>query len=39
MKAYLEERGLLSQLRRSMREELVKEYLLSKAVIEEGKTQ
>src|SRR5579859_4658986 len=39
MKAFLEERGLLSQLRRSMREELVKEYLLSKAVIEEGKTQ
>jgi trigger factor len=39
MKAYLEEQGLLSQLRRSMREELVKEYLLSKAVIEEGKTQ
>jgi trigger factor len=39
MKAYLEERGLLSQLRRSMREELVKEFLLSKAVIEEGKTQ
>src|SRR5579862_4598584 len=38
MKAYLEERGLLSQLRRSMREELVKEYLLSKAVIEEEKT-
>jgi len=37
MKAYLEERGLLSQLRRSMREELVKEYLLSKAVIEEEK--
>ena len=39
MKAYLEEQGLLSQLRRSMREELVKEYLLSKAVIEEGKKQ
>ncbi|HVR84148.1 MAG TPA: trigger factor, partial [Planctomycetota bacterium] len=39
MKAYLEEQGLLTQLRRSMREELVKEYLLSKAVIEEGKTQ
>ena len=37
MKAYLEEKGLLSQLRRSMREELVKEYLLSKAVIEEEK--
>jgi trigger factor len=37
MKAFLEERGLLSQLRRSMREELVKEFLLSKAVIEEGK--
>jgi trigger factor len=37
MKAYLEERGLLTQLRRSMREELVKEYLLSKAVIEEEK--
>jgi trigger factor len=37
MKAYLEEQGLLSQLRRSMREELVKEYLLSKAVIEEEK--
>jgi trigger factor len=37
MKAYLEERGLLTQLRRSMREELVKEYLLSKAVIEEDK--
>ena len=37
MKAHLEERGLLTQLRRSMREELVKEYLLSKAVIEEEK--
>ncbi|HZE98348.1 MAG TPA: trigger factor [Planctomycetota bacterium] len=37
MKAYLEERGLLTQLRRSMREELVKEFLLSKAVIEEDK--
>jgi trigger factor len=37
MKAYLEERGLLSQLRRQMREELVKEYLLTKAVIEEEK--
>jgi len=37
MKQYLEEQGMLSQLRRSMREELVKEYLLSKAVIEEEK--
>lgn len=37
MRSYLEERGLLTQLRRSMREELVKEYLLSKAVIEEEK--
>lgn len=35
MRAYLEEHGLLSQLRRSMREDLVKEFLLSKAVIEE----
>jgi len=35
MKAYLEEQGLLSQLRRRMREELVREFLLSKAVIEE----
>jgi trigger factor len=38
MKAYLEENGLLAQLRRRMREELVKDYLLSKAVIEEEKT-
>jgi trigger factor len=37
MKAYLEENGLLAQLRHRMREELVKEYLLSKAVIEEEK--
>jgi trigger factor len=37
MKAYLEERGLLTQLRRQMREELVKEFLLGKAVIEEEK--
>ena len=37
MRAYLEEHGLLSQLRRSMREDLVKEFLLSKAVIEEEK--
>ena len=37
MKAYLEEQGLLTQLRRSMREELVREFLLSKAVIEEEK--
>jgi trigger factor len=37
MKAYLEEQGLLTQLRRSMREGLVREYLLSKAVIEEEK--
>jgi trigger factor len=37
MKAYLEEQGLMAQLRRSMREDLVKEYLLSKAVIEEEK--
>ncbi len=37
MKAYLEEQGLLAQLRRSMREELVREFLLSKAVIEEEK--
>lgn len=37
MKSYLEERGLLSQLRRQMREELVKEFVLSKAVIEEEK--
>jgi trigger factor len=35
MKAYLEERGLITQLRRQMREELVREYLLSKAVIQE----
>ena len=35
MKAYLEEQGLLAQLRRRMREELVREFLLSKAVIEE----
>ncbi len=39
MRAYLEENGLLTQLRRRMREDLVKEYLLSKAVIEEEKTQ
>jgi trigger factor len=37
MRAYLEEHGLLAQLRRSMREDLVKEFLLSKAVIEEEK--
>jgi trigger factor len=37
MKAYLEQQGLLSQIRRSMREELVKEFLLTKAVIEEDK--
>lgn len=37
MKAYLEEQGLLSQLRRQMREDLVREFLLSKAVIEEEK--
>lgn len=37
MKAYLEEQGLLAQLRRSMREELTREFLLSKAVIEEDK--
>jgi hypothetical protein len=37
MKAYLEEQGLLAQLRRSMREELVREFLHSKAVIEEEK--
>jgi trigger factor len=37
MRAYLEEHGLLTQLRRRMREDLVKEYLLSKAVIEEEK--
>lgn len=37
MKQYLEQQGLLSQLRRSMREELVREFLLSKAVIEEEK--
>ena len=35
MKGYLEQQGLISQLRRSMREELVREFLLSKAVIEE----
>lgn len=35
MRAYLEEQGLLAQLRRSMREGLVREFLLSKAVIEE----
>jgi trigger factor len=38
MRQYLEERGLLTQLRRNMREDLVKEYLLSKAVIEEEKS-
>jgi trigger factor len=37
MRAYMEEHGLLSQLRRNMREDLVKEFLLSKAVIEEEK--
>ncbi len=37
MKQYLEEKGLLAQLRRSMREELVREFLLSKAVVEEEK--
>jgi len=37
MRAYLEEQGLLPQLRRKMREELVREFLLSKAVIEEEK--
>jgi len=37
MRAYLEENGLLAQLRRNMREDLVKEFLLSKAVIEEEK--
>lgn len=37
MKAYLEEQGLLTQLRRQMREDLVREFLLSKAVIEEEK--
>jgi trigger factor len=37
MKAYLESQGLLSQLRRTMREELVREFLVSKAVIEEVK--
>lgn len=38
MKAYLEQQGLVAQLRRRMREELVREYLLSKAVIEEEKS-
>ncbi len=38
MKAYLEEEGLLTQLRRTMREEMIKEFLLSKAVIVEGET-
>ncbi len=37
MKAYLEEQGLLTQLRRRMREDLVREFLVSKAVIEEEK--
>ena len=37
MKAYLEQQGLLTQLRRQMREELVREFLLSKAVVEEEK--
>lgn len=37
MKAYLEEQGLLTQLRRTMREDLVREFLLSKAVVEEEK--
>jgi trigger factor len=37
MRQFLEERGLLQQLRRSMREELTREFLLSKAVIEEEK--
>ncbi len=37
MKAYLEEEGLLGQMRRRMREDLVREYLFSKAVIEEEK--
>ncbi len=35
MKAYLEEQGLLTQLRRSMREDLARDFLLSKAEIEE----
>jgi len=35
MRAYLEEQGLMSLLRRRMREDLVREFLLSKAVIEE----
>lgn len=35
MRAYLEEHGLMSALRRRMREDLVREFLLSKAVIEE----
>jgi trigger factor len=37
MRAYLEEQGLLTQLRRTMREDLVREFLLSKAVVEEEK--
>ncbi len=37
MKAYLEEQGLLTQLRRSMREDQVREFLLSKAAVEEEK--
>lgn len=35
MRAYLEEQGLMAPLRRRMREDLVREFLLSKAVIEE----
>ncbi len=34
MRAYLEEQGLMSQLRRGMREEAVREFLLSKAKVE-----
>jgi trigger factor len=37
MKAYLEQEDLLPRLRRQMRDELVREFLLSKAVIEEEK--
>lgn len=36
MKAYLEEHGLMPQLRRQMREEQVREFLLSKANMEES---
>ena len=37
MKEHLEKEGLLRQLRRNMREDAVREFLLDQAVIQEGK--